>query len=128
MKIDHIAIWVNDLEKMKDFYVQYFKLKCSEKYVNQKKGFSSYFVSFDSGANIELMHQPDIARPSEGKHATKGIAHFAISLGNKKNVDQLTELFRKDGYEVVGEPRTTGDGFYESVILDPEGNMVELTE
>jgi len=128
MKIDHIAIWVNDLEIMKGFFIKYFNMDCSDKYENMKKGFSSYFLSFETGARIEIMHHDDIS----GKHADNvnklGLAHFAISVENKEKVDQLTNQIRNDGFEITEEPRITGDGFYESVVLDPEGNLIEITE
>lgn len=128
MKIEHLALWVENLEVMKDFYVTYFNLKSNAKYVNDKKGFSSYFLSFEGGARIELMHRPDIPSNTDGKGLKNGLAHFAVSLGSKNKVDQLTEVLRNDGFEIIGEPRTTGDGYYESVISDPEGNHIELTE
>lgn len=129
MKIEHIAIWVNDLDKVKDFYVKYFDMKCSKKYVNSQKKFSSFFLSFEGAfTRIEIMNRPDIVE-IEGKHSsTFGLTHFSISVGGKKKVDELTEIFRKDGYIIVGEPRTTGDGYYESVVEDCEGNWVEITE
>ena len=127
MKIEHLAIWVEDLEKMKDFYLRFFPLKCNEKYTNPKKQFRSYFLSFDSGARIELMQKPGLSQHSEFPEERFGLAHFAVSLGSKEKVDELTERIRKSGFRVVGEPRTTGDGYYESVILDPEGNLIELT-
>ena len=128
MKIEHLAIWVEDLEKMKNFYIKYFNMKCSEKYINNKNSFSSYFLSFDSGARIELMYRPDISEQIENKGRINGLTHIAISVGNKEKVNQLTDLIRNKGYKIIGEPRTTGDGYYESVIADPEGNHIELTE
>ena len=128
MKIEHLAIWVEDLEKMKNFYIKYFNMKCSEKYINNKNSFSSYFLSFDRGARIELMYRPDISEQIENKGRINGLTHIAISVGNKEKVDQLTDLIRNKGYKIIGEPRTTGDGYYESVIADPEGNHIELTE
>lgn len=128
MKIDHIAIWTTDLEKMRCFYQTYFNLKSSDKYENTKKGFSSYFLSFDSGARIELMKRADIVEECQERGMVYGFAHLAISVGNKKAVDEFTERIKNDGYKVIGEPRTTGDGYYESVILDPEGNYIEITE
>lgn len=127
MKIEHLAIWVNDLEKMKDFYMKYFDMKSNSMYVNEKKQFSSYFLSFNSGTRIELMKRPDIEPQNSNKGIVNGLTHFAISLESKKAVEELTELLRKDGYAILGEPRTTGDGYFESVIADPEGNPVELT-
>ena len=124
MKIEHIAIWTKDLEKMKQFYLEFFDLKSNEKYHNPSKQFSSYFLSFADGARIELMHRPDIRL--EDNHQL-GLTHFAISVGSTEAVDQLTERIRSKGHPVIGEPRTTGDGYYESVIADPEGNHIEIT-
>jgi lactoylglutathione lyase len=128
MKIEHIAFWVNDLERMKSFYQQYFNMNCGEKYENKGKAFSSYFLSFGSGARIEIMHRPDIAKNVEGKGLTNGLTHLAISVGNRGKVDELTKRIRSDGFEIIGEPRITGDGYYESIISDPEGNHIEITE
>jgi lactoylglutathione lyase len=127
MKIEHIAIWTLDLEKMKSFYMKYFRLTSNEKYYNPRKKFSSYFLSFENGPRIELMHRPEICEFIANMDTTLGLAHFAISVGSKENVDAITELVRQDGFNIVGEPRTTGDGYYESVICDPEGNLIELT-
>ena len=126
MKIEHIAIWVKDIEKMKGFYLHFFDMKSNEKYENPKKNFSSYFLSFKDGARIELMHNPDISEFIE--KSKLGLTHFAISVGNKEKVDSITENIRENGYQIIGEPRTTGDGYYESIIADPEGNLIELTE
>lgn len=128
MKVEHLAIWVKDLEVMKEFYLRYFDFTTNEKYVNPKKNFSSYFLSLGSGARIELMHRPDIEELLERSTPKIGLAHFAISIGSKENVDLLTDTLRYDGHPILSEPRTTGDGYYESVFADPEGNLVELTE
>lgn len=129
MKLEHIAIWVHDLEKVRDFYIKYFVMKCSEKYINEKNHFSSYFLSFaGESTRIEIMNRPDIVK-FQGNHSVSiGLTHFSISVGEKRKVDELTEILRKDGYKIVGEPRTTGDGYYESVVEDCEGNWVEITE
>jgi lactoylglutathione lyase len=127
-KIEHIAIWSRDVEKLKDFYLRYFQATANEKYFNPKKNFESYFLSFDNGCRLEIMQMPGI--PSSANDIYKqfmGLIHFAISVGSKVAVDALTEQLRHDGYEIVGEPRTTGDGYYESVVLDPEGNRIEIT-
>ncbi|MGB1121766.1 MAG: VOC family protein [Saprospiraceae bacterium] len=88
--------------------------------------FYSYFLSFDMGCRLELMHKPDILQNKNiGEYI--GIIHFAISVGSKGKVDSLTEILRQANYKIVGEPRTTGDGYYESVVLDPEGNRIEIT-
>tara|TARA_B100000497_G_C7684647_1_gene414695 strand:- start:484 stop:870 length:387 start_codon:yes stop_codon:yes gene_type:complete len=127
MKIEHLAIWVSDLEKMKNFYVKFFDLKPNSKYYNSKKEFSSYFLSFESGARIELMHRPDISQMMSQMNSSLGYAHFAISIGSKDQVEKVTETCRNNGIKVIGEPRTTGDGYFESVISDPEGNLIEIT-
>lgn len=126
MKIEHLAIWVNDLELLRQFYTKYFNLTCGDKYVNSKRNFTSYFLSFgEDKTRIELMHIPDLSSPAS-RGNLKGLAHFAISVKDKETVTALTERLRKDGYTIAGEPRTTGDGYYESVVLDPEGNYVEI--
>ena len=127
MRIDHLAIWVKDLEAMKTFYERFFGATAGELYHNPRKQFYSYFLSFGEGCRLELMHRTDIpdSHFPAGFEQT-GITHFAISLGSKDAVDRLTEEIRTAGYTVAGEPRTTGDGYYESVVLDPEGNRVEI--
>ncbi len=127
MTIEHIAIWVRDIEIMRNFYVTYFKMSSSIKYENKSKEFLSYFLSFESGARIEIMQKSGISANLQDKGVTHGFTHVAISLGSCKKVDELTEQLRLDGYKVFAEPRTTGDGYYESVILDPEGNHIEIT-
>ena len=127
MKIEHIAIWVDDLEKMRQFYRTYFNVSCGEKYVNPKKQYASYFLSFGPGqSRIELMHRPDIGENTGKRGFTKGLAHLSLSLGSKEAVNQLTERLRKADYTIASEPRTTGDVYYESAVLDPEGNYIEL--
>ena len=128
MYINHIAIWVSDLEAVKDFYVNYFDMTCGEKYHNPSKRFSSYFLSFkNSSARIELMHSEMASPLPADRNIITGLAHFAISTGSKEQVDALTERLRADKYIIKGEPRTTGDGYYESIVKDPEGNLVEIT-
>lgn len=122
--IDHIAVWVEDLEKMREFYCKYFDGVSNQKYENRVKGFESYFISFDDVTRIELMKRKDIEERIYKE--ILGLAHLAFKVGSKEKVNELTEIFRKDGYKIIGEPRTTGDGYYESVILDPEGNRIEL--
>ena len=129
MKIDHIALWVINLEKMRQFYEEYFQGIAGEKYHNPKKQFESYFISFSEGCRLELMHQPNITdKKDDNQKQHMGLIHFAISVGSKEQVDNLTEKLRRDGFRIVGEPRTTGDGCYESIVLDPEDNRVEITE
>ncbi|HLO60348.1 MAG TPA: VOC family protein [Bacteroidales bacterium] len=128
MKIDHIALWVDDLEKMRLFYLKYFDAVSSEKYTNDKKGFSSYFLTFKDGeTRLEIMNRTDIVDEPVKRGFMKGFAHLSFSVGSKELVNQLTEKLRADHFTIAGEPRTTGDGYYESVVLDPEGNWVEIT-
>jgi len=127
MKIEHLAIWVTDLESMKGFFETYFGAIAGNKYHNPSKKFTSYFLSFEDGPRLELMYRPDIARKVSGLGEHMGISHFAISVGSKEKVDALTEQIRDSGYKIIGEPRATGDGYYESVVLDPENNTIEIT-
>lgn len=126
MRIEHIAIWVADLEGMRVFYERYFNAISGEKYHNATKQFTSYFLSFTDGARLEIMHKPTIVEASDNALDT-GFIHFAMSVGSKEQVNILTEKLRADGFTIAGEPRTTGDGYYESVVLDPEGNQIEIT-
>ena len=128
MKIEHIAIWVRNLEAMKKFYTHYFGMIPNDKYENKVKNFTSYFLSFSQGARLELMHRPDISKNPENRANTFGLTHLAISLGSVEKVNALTEKMRNEGIQIIGEPRRTGDGYYESVVLDPEGNSIEITE
>ncbi len=128
MKIDHLALWVDDLELMKAFYSKYFELTAGEKYLNPAKQFESYFLRFkENGACIELMRKPGVSGNVHERGLQQGLTHFAFSVGRKERVDDLTDQLRRDGFTICGEPRTTGDGYYESVILDPEGNQIEIT-
>lgn len=128
MKIEHLAIWTCNLEALKAFYIRFFGASANEKYYNPVKQFSSYFLSFEDGARLELMHMPGI--PANSNDVIKqymGLIHFAVRTGSKEKVDALTEEIRKAGYTVLGEPRWTGDGYYESVIADPDNNRIEIT-
>ena len=127
MKIEHLAIWVTDLEAVKNFYRKYFRAEAGEKYINPVKKFESYFLVFDEGTRLELMHMPEIPPRDTQYREMLGLTHIAMSVGSKEKVDTLTELLRHDGFKIIGEPRTTGDGYYESIVLDPEGNRVEIT-
>lgn len=128
MKIEHVAIWTQDLERLKAFYIEFFGGQANDKYVNPRTGFESYFVTFDSGARLELMQMASIpAARHDPLEQGQGLIHLAFSVGSRERVDQLTERLREQGYRIVGEPRTTGDGYYESVALDPDGNRVEIT-
>lgn len=128
MKIEHLAIWTNNLETLKTFYIRFFGASSNEKYYNPNKQFSSYFLSFSDGARLELMQMPGITSNGNGTaQQYTGLIHFAVSTGSKEKVDALTEDIRQAGYAVLGEPRWTGDGYYESVIADPENNRIEIT-
>lgn len=128
MKIDHLAIWCDDIEQMRAFYTTYFDCTSNEKYHNPTKNFTSYFLSFDDGdCRIELMHRPDIDIEPFKRGFCKGIAHLDIEVGSHRKVDSMIAKLRADGYRVVGEARTTGDGYYEASILDPEANYVEIS-
>jgi len=127
MMISHVAIWVNDLERMKAFYELRFGAHSGKKYENLNKGFESYFLSFTSGARLELMRKKGVERSSDQSDTQTGFTHLAFSCGSADEVDRLTALLASEGLRVLSGPRTTGDGYYESVILDPEGNMIEIT-
>jgi lactoylglutathione lyase len=126
MRIEHIAIWTSDLEKMKNFYETYFNGQASSKYHNTVSDFQSYFISFDDTTRLELMSKPYKNQPVFNEHLF-GLTHFAISVGCKEMVNLLTMRLHNDGFNVISQPRTTGDNYYESVISDPEGNLIEIT-
>jgi len=128
MHIEHLALWVRDLERMRTFYETYFSAIANDKYTNIAKGFSSYFLSFPGGGpRLEIMQMPGIPDSLNDAFAQfSGLIHFAISVGSDAAVDALTEQLRTDGFPVLGEPRRTGDGYYESVVLDPELNRIEI--
>ncbi len=126
MNIEHVAAYFNDLEAAREFFIKYFGAKSNEGYFNKNKNFRSYFLTFDSGARLEIMNKPDLDDPEKTINRT-GYIHVAFSLGSKEMVDELTELIAKDGYEVISGPRTTGDGYYESCVTGVEGMQIELT-
>ena len=126
MKIEHIALYVKDLEKARAFFMKYLGASSDAGYHNPRTNFRSYFLTFDGGARLELMHRPDVSDPPKGSART-GYAHVAFSVGSPERVDALTAELRADGYEVVSGPRTTGDGCYESCIAAIEGNLIEIT-
>ena len=125
--IHHTALWVNDLEGIKQFYEKYFSAVSGKKYVNAHTQFASYMLTFREGGILEIMHRPDVKSSVHSKDQPLGWAHLAIGAGSELRVQELTEWIRTDGYKVIREPRFTGDGYFESVILDPEGNRVEIT-
>ena len=126
MKIEHIAMYVNDLEGARDFFVKYFGAVSNEGYHNKTTDFRSYFLTFSDGARLEIMHKPGMTDPE--KHpARTGFIHLAFSVGSKETVDALTARLKDDGYAVTSGPRTTGDGYYESCIAGFEDNLIEIT-
>jgi lactoylglutathione lyase len=128
MHIEHIAIWAHDLERLKAFYETYFHASAGAKYVNPAHQFESYFLSFGNGARLEIMQMPGVPSSKNDPDAQfTGYIHLALSLGSMAHVDALTARLRAAGYRVLDGPRTTGDGYYESVVLDPDGNRLELT-
>jgi lactoylglutathione lyase len=124
MQIEHIALWTRDLEALRTFYIQHFGATSGPLYHNPAKGFRSYFLSFTSGAHLEIMTQENLAAPAQ---ASLGYAHLAFSVGSVDNVRATTERLRLAGVVILGEPRTTGDGYFESLVADPEGNRIEIT-
>lgn len=127
MYIEHVAMYVNDLEKAKAFFVQYFNASANDCYHNRKTDFRSYFLRFDDGARLELMQKPGMQNEEKFLNRT-GYSHIAFRLGSKAAVDELTARLKEDGYPVVSGPRTTGDGYYESCIVGVEDNLIEITE
>src|SRR5215471_12092123 len=126
MRIEHIAIWTADLERLRAFYEVHFGARApAPKYVNATKKLETYFLELEGGARLELMHRPGLVAAAGSNVA--GYAHIAISLGSRERVIDLTERLRAAGCPVVDGPRTTGDGYFESVVLDPDGNRLELT-
>ena len=121
-----MAMYVEDLEKAKEFFVKYLGGRANELYHNKKTDFRSYFISFEDGARLEIMNKPQMEDAGKGISRT-GYIHLAFSVGSKEKVDELTEILKNDGYEVLSGPRTTGDGYYESCILGIEGNQIEIT-
>lgn len=126
MRIEHVALWTSDLERLRRFYETYFGARAGARYENPAKRFQSYFLTFDAGARLEIMQRPDVAGAPPAPPAL-GWAHVAFSLGSEQEVDRMTEILARDGFSVVDGPRRTGDGYYESVVLDPDGNRVEIT-
>lgn len=126
MKIEHIAMYVNDLMEVKDFFIKYFNAVSNDGYHNKITNFRSYFLTFEDGARLEIMNYPDM-RDDEKSIRRTGLIHIAFSVGSKEKVDELTQRLKNDGYEVLSGPRTTGDGYYESCIVGIEGNQMEIT-
>ena len=126
MRIEHVAMYVNDIDAAKDFFVQYFGAEANNLYHNKKTDFKSYFLTFSDGARLEIMNRPQMCERNK-ENIYMGYAHIAFSVGSKEKVDTLTFSLKQAGYRIISEPRTTGDGYYESCILDMEGNQIEIT-
>lgn len=126
MKIEHIAMYVKDLEKTKTFFEIYLNARANAGYHNPKTDFRSYFLSFDDGARLEIMNKPQMQDSSKVLTQT-GYIHIAFSVGSKEKVDELTAKLKEDGYEIISGPRITGDGYYESCVVEIEGNQIEIT-
>lgn len=128
MKISHVAIWTKNLEVLRAFYESYFQARSGGKYFNPHTRFESYFLQFSSGARLELMKMPGmLASLSKTGSRYIGLAHIAISVGSRGKVDELTKRLEEAGFTILSQPRTTGDGYYESVVLDPDNNQIEIT-
>ena len=125
MRIEHIAMYVNDMERARDFFIKYFNATTGEKYHNFRTGFSSYFLTFDDGSHLEIMQRPQMVDSAKEQYRT-GYHHIAIEVGDRKDVDDLTKRFQQDGYHIVSGARTTGDLCYARVIVDEENNEIEL--
>jgi lactoylglutathione lyase len=127
MKINHAALYTNDLENMKQFYEIYFGAKSNDGYHYINSGLRTYFLSFDDGTRLEIMSRPNMEQQNSAA-VRLGYIHLAFSAGSKEKVDLLTNTLEKGGYTVFSKPRTTGDGYYESCVLDPDGNQIEIVE
>ncbi len=125
MNLEHVALYVDDLEAMKAFYVRYFGATANKKYHNPRTGLQTYFLSFDGSARLEIMQRPGMSPRASGEHPL-GYTHISFKLGSVEEVDQLTRVVQKSGCPLLNGPRMTGDGYYESVLSDPEGNLIEL--
>lgn len=125
MRIEHIAVWTPDIEVLRSFYCRHFGCVAGDRYENHGKGFCSYFLRFTDGARFEIMQKTGIANRAE--QPALGLAHFAVAVGSELKVIELTNQLHNAGIRVISEPRRTGDGYFESVVLDPDGNAIEIT-
>jgi lactoylglutathione lyase len=124
-RIEHVALWVRDIDAVAAFYARWFGARIGERYENPRKGFASRFLEFSDGARLEVMARADIGTRNAGEQL--GLAHVAIVVGDEAAVDALAARFSAAGVELLDGPRRTGDGYYECVVCDPEGNRIEVT-
>ena len=129
MTLEHVAIWTDQLEKLKDYYIKYFSATANNKYTNATKGFHSYFLRFQSGARLELMMMPGIPNKLNDtiKQQHQGIIHLAFGVNSAGEVDEKAKQLQADGFAILSGPRRTGDGYYEFETLDPDNNRLEVT-
>lgn len=129
MTIDHVAIWTTDLERLKDYYTRYFGGKANEKYINREKLFESYFISFDTGARLELMQRQDIPENLNDREVKqhRGIIHISFRMESMELVVEKSKELAKIGFRILRGPRKTGDGYFEFETLDPDGNRIEVS-
>ena len=124
LSIEHLALWSEDIERLRQFYERYLGAQTGELYRSRTQPLISYFLTFDGGARLEIMTSSQVEARQTGRRV--GLAHFALRVGSREHVNQLVERLRLEKVEIAGEPRLTGDGYYEAIILDPDGNSVEL--
>ncbi|KAA2244081.1 VOC family protein [Salinarimonas soli] len=125
MHIEHLALWTRDLDRLRAFYEAYFGATPNDRYRSNRRPFESYFLTFATGARLELMRLEGLDE-ERSEHAL-GYAHLALATGSREAVDALIARLRADGHRILSEPRTTGDGYYEGVVADPDGNEIEIT-
>jgi lactoylglutathione lyase len=124
LRIEHVGLWVSDIDTVAAFYAKYFGARVGALYQNPRKGFESRFLEFDSGARLELMTRVDVSERAPAEQL--GLAHVALTVGDESRVDALATRLIADGIAPDSGPRRTGDGYYECVVRDPEGNRVEI--
>ena len=129
MILEHVAIWTDHLEELKGYYIKYFGATANEKYTNEQSQFQSYFLTFESGARLEIMMRPGIPENKNDRVAAqhKGIIHLAFGVNTMHEVDEKANQLQSDGFTVLRGPRKTGDGYYEFETLDPDDNRLEVT-
>jgi lactoylglutathione lyase len=129
MILEHVAIWTNQLEVLKEYYQKYFSGQSNDKYTNEKRDFHSYFLTFDSGARLELMSMTGVpVNLNDTVHKQYlGIIHLAFGVNSMEEVEAKAEELKSVGYPILNGPRKTGDGYYEFETLDPDNNRIEVS-